>query len=223
MLAIGAQPDDIEIQAGGAVIKALRAGRGVVVCDACEGEMGSNGSVEDRRRETLAASEILGLESRVNLQLRDGFLGEEKALLPTIVKLMRELRPRIVITHPLNCRHPDHSAVARAVKDAYFFTGAHKYLPELKATARPERVYHFFENHESRPDLLVDISEVIEIKKDSILAYRSQFLSSAELITDLNSGALERLCTRWKLWGQNAGVGWAEPYNTDLPPLLELL
>ena len=50
-------------------------GLGVGLCDLTAGEMGSNGTVEERLAEAEAAREVLGARWRVNLRLPDRAIG----------------------------------------------------------------------------------------------------------------------------------------------------
>src|SRR5581483_7534408 len=72
LLAFGPHPDDIELGLGGAIARHTSEGHSVVLCDLTEGELGSNGTVEDRRREAEAAAKVLGVRLRENLQWPDG-------------------------------------------------------------------------------------------------------------------------------------------------------
>ena len=61
VLAIGAHPDDVEIGIGGLVRKLVDQGYQVGILDLTRGELGTRGSVEERRVEARQAGEILGV------------------------------------------------------------------------------------------------------------------------------------------------------------------
>ena len=67
----GPHPDDIEIGLGGTVAKHAALGHRVGLCDLTAGEMGSNGTVDERLAEAEAARAVLGAAWRVNLRLPD--------------------------------------------------------------------------------------------------------------------------------------------------------
>ncbi|HKH72057.1 MAG TPA: PIG-L family deacetylase, partial [Vicinamibacterales bacterium] len=75
LLAVGPHPDDIEIGIGGIVAKHAALGHRVGLCDLTAGEMGSNGTVEERLAEAEAACAVLGARWRVNLRLPDRAIG----------------------------------------------------------------------------------------------------------------------------------------------------
>src|SRR5918994_145053 len=75
LLAIGPHPDDIEIGMGGTVARHSALGYRVGMCDLTAGEMGSNGTVDERLAEAEAARKVLSARWRVNLRLPDRAVG----------------------------------------------------------------------------------------------------------------------------------------------------
>src|SRR5688572_12500674 len=127
LLAFGPHPDDIEIGIGGSV--ALHAARGLRVglCDLTAGEMGSNGTVDERLAEAEAARAVLGAIWRVNLRLPDRSLGSDAGHTRSIVRLVRAARPRAVAVPYWADRHPDHVAASHLLTDAVFNAGLRRY------------------------------------------------------------------------------------------------
>src|SRR6266498_258790 len=89
LLAIGPHPDDIEIGMGGTVAGHAALGLRVGLCDLTAGEMGSNGTVEERLTEAEAAREVLAAAWRVNLRLPDRALGTSSDHAVRIASLVR--------------------------------------------------------------------------------------------------------------------------------------
>src|SRR5215216_3410109 len=106
LLAIGPHPDDIEIGIGGIVAKHAALGLHVGLCDLTAGEMGSNGTVEERLAEGEAARIILGADWRVNLRLPDRAIGSDATHSRKIASLVRRARPRVVALPYWSDRHP---------------------------------------------------------------------------------------------------------------------
>lgn len=177
VVAFGAHPDDIELSCGGTVAKLVSEGTRVAIVDLTRGELGTRGSAELRDREASAAAEILGVAHRTNLGLADGFFVADKPSLLKVVSIIRRFRPRIVIANALTDRHPDHGRGADLVAQACFLSGLPKVeVPgENDAPHRPEVVYHYIQDYDRTPDLVVDITGFSEVKMKSILAYSSQF------------------------------------------------
>ena len=112
ILAFGPHPDDIEIGAGATIAKAVRQGQAVGLCDLTRGELGSNGTVEERLAEAGAAAETLGATWRENLGWPDGAIGGDDQLRDA-VELLRRSRPATVLIPYWDDRHPDHVAASR--------------------------------------------------------------------------------------------------------------
>ena len=75
LLAFGPHPDDIEIGVGGTIAKQVRLGHQVGLCDLTRGELGSNGTIDDRLAEARAGAAVMGVAWRDNLEWPDGEIG----------------------------------------------------------------------------------------------------------------------------------------------------
>ena len=158
LLFVGAHPDDETFGIGGTLAQYAAAGVKVYYACATRGEVGTAdaesmkgfNSVGDMRwAELECAARVLGLAGVVHLGYRDsGMAGspdnrhpESLAMAPLeqaagkIVKVIRELRPEVVITHdPLGgYRHPDHIAVNRATVAAFKAAGDGSLYPETRS------------------------------------------------------------------------------------------
>ncbi len=146
------------------------------ILDLTRGEMGSQGSAETRAEEAERASEILGLAGRWNAGLPDSHLQNTPETRRVVARYLRELRPRVVITHWLQGRHPDHRAAAELVYDASFLAGL-KNFAAPGTPSGPSRSCTPFPSGRKRekPTFVVDITEQMERKLEAIAAYGSQF------------------------------------------------
>src|SRR5512139_1967512 len=123
VLAVVAHPDDAELLCAGALIKAADQGYHTGVLDLSAGEAGSFGTPAGRAAELARASALLGLTDRRSGGLPDGRLENTPAARLAVAALLRELRPRVVIAHWPEARHPDHRAAAELARDACFVAG----------------------------------------------------------------------------------------------------
>ena len=135
LLVFGPHPDDIEIGLGGAIARHTAAGHRVGLCDLTEGELSSNGTVEERRLEAAAAARVLGAAWRESLAWPDGGIAETPAMIRSAVDLIRRHRPRTIAIPYWDDRHPDHVAASRVLRVAAFKSGLRRYLTGT-ATAR---------------------------------------------------------------------------------------
>ncbi|WP_139489137.1 bacillithiol biosynthesis deacetylase BshB1 [Brevibacillus dissolubilis] len=215
ILAIGAHPDDVEIGAAGALLRAAKEGKRTGILDLTYAELSSNGTVERRQGEARAADELLGLTKRYNFGLPDrGLENVRDEAIRRVVDLIRQTRPDVVLAPYWQDRHPDHESVSRIVKEAIFNAGIHKYQGyEELAAHRPSRFYYYFINSTVTPSFVIDISDIYLEKMDVLRCYRSQFeREQGSVVTPLNNGYLEMVEYRERLFGQQAGIMYGEGY-----------
>lgn len=176
VLAIAAHPDDIELICGGTLIRAHMLGRSTGIIDLAAGEMASRGTPELRAKEAAKAAKVMGVAVRENLGFPDGGIQNTPETRAKLAVAIRQLKPRIVITHSQHGRHPDHPIVAQLVRDACFVAGLKKVEPKV-APHRPLKVIHAlsFREDNQKPTFVVDISEAFEKKLEAIACYKSQF------------------------------------------------
>ncbi|MCM3142470.1 bacillithiol biosynthesis deacetylase BshB1 [Brevibacillus sp. MER 51] len=226
ILAIGAHPDDVEIGAAGSLILAANEGKRVGILDLTYAELSSNGTVERRQQEAAAADQVMGVAARFNFGLPDrGLEAVRESAIERVVKLIRETRPAIVLAPYYADRHPDHESVSRIVREAVFNAGIRKYLPEPSLPAyRPSQFLYYFINSTVTPQVVVDITAVYEQKMEALRCYRSQFeLEEGSVQTPLTNGYLESVEYRERLFGQQAGVAYAEGFVSAAPYVLKSL
>src|SRR6476469_575617 len=176
VLAIAAHPDDIELICGGTLIKAQMLGRATGILDLAAGELASRGTPELRAKEANKAAKVMGVSVRENLGFPDGGIVNTPETRAKLAVVIRRLQPKIVITHSLHGRHPDHPIVAQLVRDACFVAGLKKIEPKVPVH-RPLKVLHAlsFREDNLKPTFVVDISDAFEKKLEAIGCYESQF------------------------------------------------
>ena len=222
ILAFGAHPDDVELGCSGTIAKEVSLGKKVGIIDLTRGELGTRGSVEIRDQEAALAAEILGISVRENLNMRDGFFVNDEAHQLEIIKRIRKYQPEIVICNAIEDRHIDHGKGSKLVSDACFLSGLRKIETEHEGVQqevwRPKVVYHYIQWKNIEPDFVVDISEFMDIKTKSILAYASQFYSenSNEPITPIaTKNFVQSIHYRTQDFGRLIGVDYAEGFTTE--------
>ncbi|MCX6172060.1 MAG: bacillithiol biosynthesis deacetylase BshB1 [Flavobacterium sp.] len=222
ILAFGAHPDDVELGCSGTIAKEVSLGKIVGIIDLTRGELGTRGSVEIRDNESRLAAKILGVSVRENLNMRDGFFVNDEAHQLEIIKQIRKYRPEIVICNAIEDRHIDHAKGSKLVSDSCFLSGLIKIETEFEGQFqeawRPKVVYHYIQWKNIEPDFVVDITDFIKQKTESILAYSSQFYfeNSNEPITPIaTKNFLESINYRSQDFGRLVGVEYAEGFTTE--------
>jgi bacillithiol biosynthesis deacetylase BshB1 len=219
LLAFGPHPDDIEIGMGGTLAKHAALGARIVLCDLTRGEMGSNGTPEERGAEADAAARVLGAARRVNLGLPDGGLSPALGQVTVIVELIRREQPAVVAIPHVSDRHPDHTAAHHLLVRAIFDAGLRRFAADGDPW-RPAAVCSYFINDLDVPSFVVDVSDVYERKREALACYRSQFRtdSPGAVATRLTSPLFAQLVeSRDAQFGARAGVRWAEGFIVQQP------
>ncbi|MGQ9856053.1 MAG: PIG-L deacetylase family protein [Fervidobacterium sp.] len=202
-LFIGAHPDDIEIWAGGFILRILRENKNAKIhCLVLTDGSAGYGTVEERKQESLNAAEMLGTETYEILGLKDGSLCMQQDLPKIIANLIRKYKPDVLVTHPKTDRHPDHSAVGEAIEKALFMAMTSPEFLEYEPHMC-KNVLFFVSDPFQMPStrLYIDISEVFEEKYKIIQCFKTQLDVLLPYI-ELN-----------KLYGKLSGVLAAEIFE----------
>jgi bacillithiol biosynthesis deacetylase BshB1 len=217
LLAFGPHPDDIEIGMAATLIRHVRLGTQVGLCDLTRGEMGSNGTLEERIAEAGAAARVIGAAWRVNLELPDGGLAVVREQVTTLVDVIRRARPTIIALPHGRDRHPDHGAAHQLIARAIFDAGLRRFQAAGEPW-RPSIVCRYFINDLHEPSFVVDVSDVYDGKREALACYRSQFEAGVGVATRLNSPLFAQLVeSRDAQLGARAGVRWAEGFVATEP------
>ena len=215
LLGIFSHPDDLELTVGGTFLKMKALGYSTGALDATRGEMSTRGDVETRAAETTEATKILGLDVRENLQLFDGHIHVDEASRTRLVRALRRLKPRVIITHQFDDPHPDHDHTARLVRESARLSSMKNYDPETGDETIPvPMIAHNIFSRTVEPSFIVDISEQLDQKMNAIRAYKSQFHNpdSKEPETRLSdANFLKEIETRSRYFGSLIGVEAGEP------------
>jgi bacillithiol biosynthesis deacetylase BshB1 len=211
LLVFGPHPDDIEIGLGGTIARHSAGGNRVGLCDLTRGELGSNGTPEERQTEAERAATVLGAAWRENLQWPDGAIHDDPETIRSAVELIRRSRPRSIALPYWNDRHPDHVAASRVLTSAVFKSGLRRY-ETASGPWRTDWVCYYFINDGDRPSFVVDVSEHYERKREALACYRSQFAPQGDAVaTRLTASTFQQLIeSRDAQFGALAGVRYAE-------------
>lgn len=216
LLVFAAHPDDAELSCSGTIVAHIAMGKKVGIIDLTQGELGTRGTPQTRKEEADTATQIMGLHLRQNLGFADGFFKNDTEHQLAVIRKIREFQPEIVLTNALTDRHPDHAKAAELVRDACFLAGLAK-IETAQPAYRPKHLYHFIQDRYITPDFVMDISDFWEIKKQAILAYRTQFNApkdDKEPQTYISTPEFfEFLEARAKEFGHQIGVKYGEGFN----------
>ncbi len=168
VLVFGAHVDDEVIGPGGTIARLSDGGADVIVVTFTGGQDTgyARPELKDqmaglRRQEAAAADRILGIRERIFLGRAAQDVQNDKATYQECVRLIREVKPDVILAHWHEDKHRDHRAVAAVTDEARWKAWDHV-LADLGAPYyTPE--FYFYEIMElfPHPTLLVDISDTI--------------------------------------------------------------
>lgn len=226
IVAFTAHPDDMELNCGGTLALAAKQGWKACAIDFTRGELSTRGNPEMRAKEAEASARALGLTCRSNLGLPDGHLHDTDENRKAVVRLLRLMRPRVVIAPPIVDHHPDHVAVGTLLSRSFYLSGVAKYLPGEEPW-RPNGLLHYLGSRAAVPSLVVDITSVYDARREAILSYVSQFHreGSLERPTRISHpGFLPAIEGRARAFGALIGVTFGEAYTMEEPvPVRDLV
>jgi len=213
VLAIAAHRDDVEQTCGGTLLRSTSRGLRTAILDLTQGEAGTRGSADDRAREAEGAARILGAGWRQALAFPDGAIENTLENRIAIVRVLRQLRPRVVILPYWQARHPDHAIVATLGYEACFLAG----LKKIETGSEPHRPYKIVYASlyaDVRPSFVVDITPFIEQRHEALMAYRSQYAnqSAGSGLFVPEEEIRERTFAEARHYGLLGGVKFGEPF-----------
>jgi len=175
-LAVFSHPDDAELTAAGTLLKLKSLNYRTGVLDMTRGEMGTRGTVEGRAEEAREAARLMRLDARLNLEQPDGHVMLTDEARRALVRVIRDVRPRVVFTSHWDDPHPDHAATARIVREAARLASMRRYDEDHGQPPVPmPALAHAVSSRLVIPSFVVDVSDFVEEKMSAIRAHTSQF------------------------------------------------
>ncbi len=198
---------------GGTIAKLTEQGHDVLLLDMTNGEPTPHGDPQTRAVEAAKAAEILGVKRRL-LDLPNRVLEHNIESRHLVAGVIREHQAQIVFAPYFQDAHPDHVATTRIVEDARFDAKLTKIdLPG--EPIYPKWLFYYYCTHlrwVADPSFLIDITGYEDRKRDSIVAYETQFV-----MPQRNRRVVEWIKSANEYLGSRIGVASAEPFYTKEP------
>jgi LmbE family N-acetylglucosaminyl deacetylase len=224
-LAIGAHPDDVEFGCGATLAKWAAHGCIVphlVLTDGSKGTwnpdadvvaLAAQRQVEQREAARRLAGEHAG--QVVFLEQVDGELDSTLELRGRVARVIRELRPQVVLGHDPWKRyrlHPDHRHAGLLACDGIVAARDPHFFKEHGLPSHRPDVLLLWEADE--PDHVEDVTGFVDTKLAALEAHESQFESTMKAVDPEQMAAFaDRIRTRLAGLGQRHGVGAAEVFK----------
>jgi LmbE family N-acetylglucosaminyl deacetylase len=239
-IAIGAHPDDIEFYMAGTLLMLKKAGYEIHYLNVSSGNCGSteyNSATTRsiRNTEARAAAKILGAHFHDSIT-EDLEIIYSLDLLRKLAAIIREVKPSVVLTHPLQDYMEDHTNTCRLAVTAAFARG----MPNFKSTPSrpvaeyPTTVYHSMP-HGLKDGLrrrviagaYVNTTSTHKLKRDALAAHKSQqnwldvsqglnsYLLAMEDMS-LEVGRMSKKFQHAEGWRRHLHFGFCGPNNDPL-------
>ncbi len=180
ILAVGAHPDDIEINCAGTLAKYAAQGHKIFICTATSGNIGSATLPKEeigaiRKAEAAKSASIIGAEY-LCLDYDDEFLYDDKDVRVKFINMVRHCKPDVIFTHSLHDYNPDHERTGKIITDIQVMYPIAKIVTE-EPPCDIFPVVYYFESANGLgfvPTDYVDITDYYETKKKMFLCHESQ-------------------------------------------------
>ncbi|MEA3211179.1 MAG: hypothetical protein QOE70_4236 [Chthoniobacter sp.] len=186
-LAIAAHPDDIEFVMAGTLLRLREAGWEIHCLNLSTGNLGSMTlsaaqTARVRRREAQAAAKVLGATWHPPF-CHDLEIFHDDRTLRRLCAIIREVEPRVILTHSPEDYMEDHMNTSRLAVTATFARGMPNYrtTPPRKPVPAPVTIYHASPHglcdglrRRVLPDAFVDTEAVHARKRDALACHASQ-------------------------------------------------
>ena len=221
VLAIGCHPDDLEIACYGTLAKYVKIGHEVHVCHVANGNLGHVEIMQDELRamrfqEAENAAKVIGAIHH-SIDIDDLYVtAENDELIRRLAKVVREVRPDLVITHNDYDYMNDHMQTYYSTFRATFGAScAHFDMSDPAPAVAPCPIYHMdtVAGTGFIPTEYVDITDTIELKLQALACHKSQieWMKEHDGIDFLD---FVRTCS--KVRGYQSGVEYAEGFRQNL-------
>lgn len=173
VVVITPHPDDAEASCGGLIANTVKNGEKVIIITMTGGEYGIGGKTpeqarEIRKKEAENAAKILGAEIIFFGEI-DGSLTCNKTNVEKLKNLLLKIKPRLVTAPWSMDVHPDHQATGMLAWNVFQDKSLDFELYFYETTNSPHtKTFQFVPTH------FIDISDVMEIKKQAVYQHISQ-------------------------------------------------
>lgn len=217
ILAVGAHPDDLEINCSGTLVKCAKRGDVVITCHVCTGDLGHE-IIQPEELAKIRGAEAQNAGKLAGIEVLSGGFGDmdiydnNKAARDRMVDIIRYADPDLIITHPPDDYHADHTAVSRLVFDASFAATVPHYKTKVDKVAKLTPLYYMdvLTGVNFNPTEYVDITDEIDLKLQMLACHESQIVW---LRDHDNVDMLDMVKSCARVRGYQCGVTYAEGFR----------
>jgi len=215
ILAICAHPDDAELSCGGTLKKYSQQGHNIFIALTTSGNIGSNiYNMEEiaaiRENEQLEAAKFVGAAVKF-LRYNDENLFDTPETRRSVLNAIRWANPDVIFTHSPNDKSTDHAVTSKIVTEVILSVGAKNVPTDEKPINKAPSIF-FCETGAGigfLPEAYVDITDVMDIKREAIKKHVSQFEWMSNFMYDVMDSFTD-VTSRFR--GKQANCKYAEGF-----------
>jgi len=217
-IAFGAHPDDCELFCGGLAARCTARGDAFKFVSVTNGNAGHHRDTRDtlkkrRAQEARDAGSVVGIEYEI-LDYNDGGLTLSLEPRFDVIRLIREWRADVVLSHRPHDYHPDHRYTGMAVQDAAYMVMVPLVVPDTPPLNRNPFFFYFWDPYKKpyafQADVAVAVDDVMDSKWAMMERHPSQFFEWLPYVENVSApvpvGEAERrqwLTSVWTPWLTN--------------------
>ena len=216
ILAVSCHPDDIEIAAGGTLLKYAARGDEVTICHLANGDKGDVVTPSSelrviRNAEAQKGGARLGAKKVVSIDIPDLMVdSRDEATLMKLIRVIRDADPDVIITHSPDDYMKDHVEVSNLVFDASI-SATIPHIGEGKYMEHIPPIYYMdtLMGVGFQPEVYVDITEHMEGKIEALECH----VSLTQWMREHDHVVFTDMVRTWsKYRGYQCGAGYAEGF-----------
>jgi LmbE family N-acetylglucosaminyl deacetylase len=225
-LVVAAHADDLDFRCAGTLAKWCRRGCAVthlILTDSAKGShdlsLSDAGVAEMRLDEQRAAARQVGYTDLRVFGEVDGLLSGTEPVIESVVGVIREVRPDVVLSYDPwapYILHPDHTAAGDVAFRAVIRAREPRFYREGSGVLPPWKTAALWLFAPLEADHVEDITEVFEDKLAAILSHRSQYPTEMGFTEDDEAGRaafIDRMHKMFATIGGRGGCSYGEEYR----------
>jgi N-acetylglucosamine malate deacetylase 1 len=209
IIAFGTQPDQVEAGMGGTILKLTELAHQVTIIDLTNGEFSKKQQPDNRKREAIKASRILGIDERITLDYFYPELENNREIREEVSEIYHNTSPDIVfIPYPI-----DINPESRVTAEICYTSFSQIYLQSANYTKK--KIFYYFAapfSYYQKPSFITDISKEIEMKVEALKCYESQFGQNLQ-----DSQLFESTLSLSRYYGMLIGTKFGESFICKQP------
>ncbi len=209
IIAFGTQPDQVEAGMGGTILKLTELAHQVTIVDLTNGEFSKKQQSDNRKREAIKASRILGIDERITLDYSYPELENNREIREEVFEIYHNMSPDMVfIPYPIDT-NPESGITAEICYTSF----SQLYLQSTNYTKK--KIFYYFAapfSYYQKPSFITDISKEIEMKVEALKCYESQFGQNLQ-----DSQFFESTLSLSRYYGMLIGTKFGESFICKQP------